>query len=359
MARAGRQTGGTGATLQVSYSIAGVTGVTKMNQVLPNSTTLVDYTRDITSDRTWTWLDILGSSSNFTLTATDTSGNNSIYLDALYLRVTYKVDTLNGAWATGSYATFPITLGKGTVQSVSITDEQGKVHLNTASQLLLSFLMQECGISSLTASTLSTNVVTYRTTKNFDSVEELQQVTGMTTANYNLIKDYVTVYSYINPYVQRATGARAPININTAPLVVLRAVLDPLKLRAGSSISLANDIVSTRATAPFTCFYGVNSTTDFYDFAMSRSYLLSNEYNMVLDNADASSLVPNSSGGSGSACVTAEFCYNTNAFKVDSLAAEGGRHFRVKTIVGVDGSRSFTTYSGDTSYAGYRRENFE
>ena len=74
--------------------------------------------------------------------------------------------------------------------------------------------------------------MSYRGSNWFDTVEELQNVTGMTTAYYDLIKNYVTVYSWVNPNVQRPTGSRAPININTAPLQVLEAVFDPLGLGA-------------------------------------------------------------------------------------------------------------------------------
>ena len=75
-------------------------------------------------------------------------------------------------------------------------------------------------------------------------VEEVQNVSGMTTAYYNLIKNYVTVYSWVNPNVQQTTGSRAPININTAPLQVLEAVFDPLGLAATDPATLANAIIT-------------------------------------------------------------------------------------------------------------------
>lgn len=362
VARAGRQTGGSGATLEVSYSIGGVTGTTKLTQILPSSTTLVEYSKSITLDRTWTPSTILDAANNFTLTATRTAGNRNIYLDAIYLEVIYQVASLNEDWANGTYATFPITLGDGSIKSVSITDEQGKVHINTASQALLWYLFQNLGIASATANTLATNIVSYRITKPFDSVEELQRVAGMTTANYVLMHDYVTVYSFINPYVQRAAGARAPININTASFVVLKAVFDPLGLGAGDSTSLANAIISSRATIPFSSFYMFGSTNDFYSFVMAQSYLSSSgspdERDKVLDNADASLLIP-VPGSSTYPAATTEFCYDTSVFEVNSLVDLNGRNLRVKTIVGSDGSRTFTTYSGDSTLVGYRKENFE
>ena len=59
------------------------------------------------------------------------------------------------------------------VESAPIDDEQGKVHLNYASQSLLRYLMVECGIVDATANTLATNIVTYRGSNLFDTVEEV------------------------------------------------------------------------------------------------------------------------------------------------------------------------------------------
>ncbi|MDD5424343.1 MAG: type II secretion system protein GspK, partial [Candidatus Omnitrophica bacterium] len=260
--------------------------------------------------------------------------------------------------------------------SVSVADESGKVHLNYATQGLLRYLMQERGVASGTANTVATNIVNYRgaaLTNPFDSVEELQRVTGMTEAIYDAIRDHVTVYSYINPYSYRppASGmaSRAPININTAPREVLEAVFDNLALGATDAASLATDIINTRAADPFTCFYNSDTavTTDFYDFVVTRPYLSASgnpdERDMVLDTADASSLVP----FGGSAAYTnpaAEFCYATQAFEVQSVGRAKGVDFRVTTKVKDDprdtgNIRTFYNYTGDTTATGHRRENYE
>lgn len=328
---------------------------------------------DITNDRNpWMWS--LINSSNFQIRARaytpDAPRNRDADIDYLFLQVTYEIDTLKEKWADGTYASFPIVLGSGKMQSVSITDEQRKVHLNTASDSLLINLMTRCGITSPSPSTIVSNLRTYlagKASHAFDSVEELQQVTGMSATNYNYIKDYVTVYSFITPNAQRPAGSRAPVNINTAPLQVLEALYDDAAL-LGSALSatFAADIIATRNTSPFTCFYTVDSTitTDFYDFVNTRGYLSAAQKNIVLDNADSSLLVP-VAGYAGSNAVTTEFCYCTTAFKIDSLADSNpdpvtqGRRFRVKTILGYDGNRTFPTYSGDATPVGYRVENYE
>jgi hypothetical protein len=206
--------------------------------------------------------------------------------------------------------------------------------------------------------------VTYRGTKSFDSVEELQQASAMTTGNYNLIKDYFTVYSFINVYALRPTGNRAPVNINTAPRQVLEAIFDSLTLGATDAASLATDIINTRATTPFTCFYSADAavTTDLYDYIFARAYFSASgnpdERDRVLDNADPSSLIP-VNGSNTFNTVSTEFCYDSGAYKIESVATVGGRSARVKTILNNLGLRTFTTFTGDTTSVGYRKENFE
>jgi len=351
---------GSNAQVALAYTVDN-TNYTTSDTINPVATSATVYTADVTSDRAWTW-GILLNTINFKVRVMRTSGSRTINVDAIYLRVTYGIDTTTEPWYTGSYASFPISLGGGTIQSVVITDEQGKVHLNTASQTLLQYLMVECGIASGTASTLAANIVSYRSSTPFNSVEELQKVSGMTSAYYNLISSYVTVYSYINTSCYRPSGARAPININTAPTQVLKAIFDDpvLGLTSSNITSLVTDITTTRAATPFTCFYTSNAaiTSDFIDFINGRAYLSATKKNNLIDNADASSLIP-ISGFAGINCATTEFCYAGDQFYISSLSQYGGRNYRVKTIVGNDGSHTFTTYAGDATSSGYRKEDFE
>lgn len=361
--RASRQTGGSGATIQFSYTTNGSAYTTVLTQVLPNSATPVDYAGTVISGLTWDQI----MSANFRLRAMRTAGNRTVNIDAMYLRVTYSIDTLKESWAMGDYATFPISLGNGAIQSVVITDESSKVHINYASQSLLANLLSNLGIAS--ANTKAANIVSYRgalLTNPFDSVEELQQVSGITAPDYAAIKDYVTVYSFINSNVYRPTGPRAPININTASFEVLKSVFDSLSLGAGDAASLANAIITFRNSTPFTCFYSSNAavTTDFNDFVISQGYVSGasspnpNERDIVLDTADASSFVP-VSGRTGYNCPTTELCYSGYSFMIDCVARYNNRDLRTKTIRGNDGSHTFYTYAGDPALSGWRKENFE
>jgi len=295
-----------------------------------------------------------------------TAGTRNINLDSMYLRVTYGIDTAAESWATGSYASFPVSLSGGTIQS-TITDEQRKVHLNYASQALLQNLLTNLGIAS--AATKAANIVSYRRgavlANPFDTVEELQQVTGITPGDYNTMKDYVTVYSFVNSNVYRPVGFRAAVNINTAPFENLKAVFDSLALGAGDSTTLANGIISFRNSTPFIGFYTSTSTADnryFYNFVRNAAYLSTSgnpdEKDRVMDNGDPSSLIP-FSGSAAFTALTTEFCYASNVFHIEVLARFNNRDLRVKTLRGNDGGHSFATYVGDAVLSGWRKENYE
>ena len=122
--------------------------------------------------------------------------------------------------------------------------------------------------------------------------------------------------------------------------------------------------MTQRSSAPFTCFYSSDSsvTTDFYDFVFSRSYLSAggdpDERDRVLDNADASGLVP-VQGSDEYDCQTTELCYDTSAFKVTSVSGLKSRGFRIQEMIAETGSRKFTTFVGDTASVGWRKENFQ
>jgi hypothetical protein len=384
--------GGDDPTLEVLYTTDGSFPQAGNSSIdIPVSSTsfndpYANYTvLDITNDRTpWRWDYI--NNPNFQIRLRCYGSPKDVDVEYLFLQVTYETDTLEEGWATDDYASFPIVLGSGKIQSVTVADEatppvtphvdeQGKVHLNTATQSLIENLMINTGIDSVTANTLAANIANYRTgTKLFDSVEELQLVTDMSALCYEQIRPYVTVYSFITSNARNPTYlyGRAPVNINTAPYAVLKAIFDPQGLDGSDPASLANDIITSRETNPFTCFYTADTAvaTDFYDFVTGRGYLTAAEQNIVLNNADSSPLPP----VAGSAIVngvTTEFCYSSTAFRIVSIAdsdpnpAAQGRRFRVQTVLGYDGSRTFTTFYGtlpanqDTTPVGYRKENYQ
>ena len=257
--------------------------------------------------------------------------SRSTYIDYLCIRITAKVDAITEPWYTtfknsdGSTKAINTSLAPGVLESAPIDDEHGKVHLNYASQSLLRYLMFECGIADATANTLATNIVTYRGSSWFDTVEEVQNVSGMTAAYYDLIKNYVTVYSWVNSSVQRPAGSRAPININTAPRQVLEAVFDPLGLGATDPATLANAIITRRATTPFSCMISsdpADTGAGFPRFLDTQTaYLTAAEITYVRENCDASLYNRTQTlSWTGGNVTTTEFCYSSPVY---SVAATG------------------------------------
>ncbi|MDP3804346.1 MAG: type II secretion system protein GspK [Candidatus Omnitrophota bacterium] len=365
-ARASRASGGIRTTMQVAYTVDGTTYTTKIARAL--TTIIVDYSSNITADRTWTWAILMSPNFRVRVMRMSTALNRNINLDSMYLRVTYSIDTLTEPWASGSYAAFPITLGGGTIQSVSITDESSKVHLNYASQALLTNLLTNLGVSS--AATKAANIVTYRgaaLTNPFDLVEELQQVTGITAADYTAINDYVTVYSFISsssyrPPAYPSTLPRAPVNINIASQPVLKSIFDSSGLGAGDANTLANSIITQRTASPFVGFYSSASAlnTYFYNFVqnLSSGTFSATEKNNICDTADPSALIP-VFGATAFGCPTTELCYAGTAFYINSLGSIGTRSLRVMTMRNSAGGSTFGTYAGDAASVGWRKENFE
>jgi len=350
--------GGTNPVLQLSYTLNGSTYTNVGSPITvsdnnyyawPDARYMQFYSISPTPD--WTAL----NSTNFRIRATQTNtANRNSYIDYLCIRITAKIDATTEPWystfkdGSGNPLTVNIPLGAGMVESAPIDDEQGKVHLNYASQSLLRYLMFECGIADATANTLAANIVAYRGSSWFDTVEEVQQVSGMTTAYYDLIKDYVTVYSWVNPNVQRTTGSRAPININTAPRQVLEAVFDPLGLGATDPATLASAIITRRATTPFSSMISSNPADTGSGFARfldtQTAYLNATEIRYIRENCDAS-LYNRSRTASwnNSNVITTEFCYSSPVYSVTSTGNVQNAYRITKRVFEDDGTFSITS----------------
>jgi len=124
---------------------------------------------------------------------------------------------------------------RGSIWSVEVEDEQGKINLNSASRALLMNLIHLLGPDD-SADDAAAALVDYRRDNGgFNTVSEAQAVLRNTgdfksgqLANFS---SYVTVSSErLNP------GAPHPININTAPELVLIANMINLRLRAQQAV---------------------------------------------------------------------------------------------------------------------------
>ena len=347
-----RRTGGTG-TFQVSYAVSGTAGPSSATW---DATTFnpIHYL-DITADRSWTWADI----GNLQIIATargnagtgggwfgGTYNNYYIQVEYFFIRITYDIDAASEPWysawrnldAAGSPKTVNIALGSGTLVRMPVYDESEKVHINYAPQILLQSLYEKCGIPAGTAATLAASTISYRSSKLFDSIEELRRVSGMTASYYTMVRDYVTVYSWVNTSVQRPSGMRAPVNINTAPRLVLEAVLDPVNgISSAEATQIANALITFRSTTPIICLFASDQDSGEEGNVPSLEYFLRTQCGFltatqrldILENADAS---VRDWGGGTENVTTTEFCYHSPRFSVTASGSVAGSIRIVKRV---------------------------
>ena len=138
---------------------------------------------------------------------------------------------------------------------VGVVDEGGKVDLNAAQPEVLAALFQAAGAPAAQATSLAAAVVAWRTPlppgsdladpaarhAPFASLEELQQVPGMTAALYARLADDITIWS----------GRAAPDPASASPLA-LAAI-------PGMSAAQVAQVMARRhaATAPLAAIFGV------------------------------------------------------------------------------------------------------
>ncbi len=347
-------------TFNIGYELSGSPGPTSATWSLPSSWT-TQYL-DITSDRSWGWGDL----NNLALTAEVVadagesggaggwggggggSGADNYYdadVDYLFCRITHEIDASTEPWYStfrnldddGTPKTVNVALGRGAVERMPVYDEAGKVHINYATADLMESLFEKCGISSPDAASLAGQIVSYRGSTLFATVSQIKQVAGMTDEYFDLIKDYVTDYSWENTAVERPAGTRAPVNINTAPRIVLEALFDPVPgITAFEAQDLADDILSFRNSTPFVCIHTSDPTvTSSFEYFLRTvcTYLTTQQRTDILENADGSGeddwdndSVPDTVTTSN--VTTTEICFFSKRFSVHSAASIQGRSTR-------------------------------
>ncbi len=181
----------------------------------------------------------------------------------------------------------------------------------------------------------------------FNNIEELKKVPEITETDYNNVKDFITVHSLVNanslytnetnlsgnykvpyalsPHITRSAVPRAPVNINTASLTVLKVVLwnedvtpigtPPAVITLVDSDSVARSIMDRRNGTdnihgtsddnPFIYISTVGSSVGFEDFINGLS-LTPAKRSTIKDNANPS---PCSDYNYGYYCYTTEFFF--------------------------------------------------
>ncbi|HRZ86598.1 MAG TPA: type II secretion system protein GspK [bacterium] len=118
-------------------------------------------------------------------------------------------------------------------------------------QAMLERLFTKLGVAS--AATVAQNIINKRDNQfsgKYPTKEHVKLADGVGDGVYNTIKDYITVFSYVDPNVLDNTGvvkARAPVNLNTAPKFVLQAVLEGVEgVGTTQSSVIADRIIEKR-----------------------------------------------------------------------------------------------------------------
>jgi len=364
--------GGENPTIQLQYTTNGSdlspTWTNVGSSITVSSSSWIDTYCDFTANPTWS--EIMDSD-DFRIRALRTNSGNTreTRIDYLGMELTVEVDAMTEPWASGSYITLPAALGNANIKTITITDESSKVHLNYASEALLRELMEELSISD--AANKATAIINYRSGDWFNTIEEVNQIsnpTALDSGDFDLLKDYITVYSWVNQNVTMASGSRAPINVNTASETVLRAIFKTISLALWSDTradNLAAAIVADRVSEPFT---HMNSSFDFFsDNVNTFSYYLRTKRDDINIFDDDS--VPNrkarmravaevadgsyynfdltSSWTTPATDQTAtEFCYYSHAFLITSTGKNGNIERTVLETYG--DTYNYTTYTYDS-----------
>ena len=182
--------------------------------------------------------------------------------------------------ACNSYALVHNVLGdRIAISCAKVLDAASKINLNddfdnarlTAilDTLLDELMINDATIDSSPTSLSASTLVSNRPANGYPTLDELRDLSGMTPRRFDVLKHYVTVYSWPHdpPSVQGFTPwnvhpdgsggldatrdkRRSPININTAPPEVLVAVIANIKARNGSYLKdIAGMMDKIRRTA--------------------------------------------------------------------------------------------------------------
>lgn len=169
---------------------------------------------------------------------------------------------------------------------------------------ILTGLFQKLGVSS--AATIVNNIYSKREElgHKFATKEQVKLATGVSDGIYDTIKDYITVYSYIDQNTMNPDGVteepRAPVNMNTAPKVILKTVMECLEgVGDQASEAVANVIIQNR---PLTFWSGFDNWID----TIPDGTVSSTTKQLVKDNANPNRKKPSP--------YSTEFSFNSGGY---------------------------------------------
>ncbi|MBU4376858.1 MAG: general secretion pathway protein GspK [Candidatus Omnitrophica bacterium] len=206
-------------------------------------------------------------------------------------------------------ATPPRITSKGSSYVVLIIDEQRKININNAldnpNNLLLTNLFTELGISDITD--LITDITGNKPPDGYHNFSELKSLCfeGLTDAKVDLIKENVTVISYVD-----SNTDLAPVNINTCDPMVLKSVVEGitdgsiLAIPGADAENVRDAIASSRGTAAITSWSAFYDILD--DLVNVTGAISQEQANVIMNNCNPNRTKPSTS--------TTEFCFNSGGY---------------------------------------------
>lgn len=333
-------------------------------------------------------------SDNFRIRARRTNGGRrrTCEIDSLCLRAEVEIDALTESWYTDwmNPDRTPIDVnmlfGTGQINTITISDESGKININYITQqtwrLIYYLIRFDIGISRAAEAQAITDEIIARLGGGdwFDTVEEIKQLPSMTDEIYGLIRDDITVYSWVNNTATRPgtpgnPEARPPININTASKNVLQAFLRSCINGYTKISNIADGIISQRSTQPFTNIFShyamhlsAQEAGSFAVFIRDRTDLTNQERRLILEFADGSYInrtLTNTWYNREQRAT--ELCFYSNAYLITSAGEDYGITRTVRSVygyvydhgtygIGTLGTLNLPTHIGDAAPEAYWRE---
>ncbi len=217
---------------------------------------------------------------------------------------------------SGSFALTGVVSDRATY-SLQVVDTQSQININDTSSNLGVVLESLVSVIGSPLQTGDGNViVTNRPSGGYATKEEMRlTVSGMTQAKYNALSPYITANSYIDQnsenswYSDNIYWPKAPVNINTASAIVLRAVLESITNQAKAQ-ALADAIIAAR---PLTSWGQFNN---FIDTVSTIPSLSAADKTNIKDNANPNRKKPSPH--------TTDFCFHpSGTYEITSTGIAG------------------------------------
>lgn len=191
---------------------------------------------------------------------------------------------------------------------LKVIDAASQININDGNSNLANMLAQLPSISSSMANSIVAN-------QPYIHKEQIKNISSALSAAYDDFKDYITIeswqdnkatLSYNTTTYATTFTTRSPINVNTASLPVLRAVLQPL-LGTSLGSEVATALEAATAANPFYSWQQFDTFID--SLVPTISGFNQSDAERVKDNANPNRVSPSTGA-------TTEFCFSSGGYYV-------------------------------------------